>query len=68
MVAHSSFVVMEGMRSGWHLDLLVGLMGGYKKGFKDGQKFSIRATSSAGKWSFCLLRWGAHAEMSIQQV
>lgn len=36
MVAHSSFVVMEGMRSGWHLDLLVGLMGGYKKGFKDG--------------------------------
>lgn len=37
----TNFVVMEGVRRGWNLNLLVNLMGGYKKGFKDDFKIVI---------------------------
>lgn len=39
--ACTSFVVMEGVRSGWNQDLLMDLTGRYKKEFKGGFTFLV---------------------------
>ena len=65
--ACTSFVVMEGVRSGWNQDLLMDLTGRYKKEFKGGFKFLVwQLISSVDKQSFYLLGQGTQADMRVK--